>query len=302
MATINKGLFAKSLWPGVHAWWGDAYNEHTMQYPELFDMEYSSKAFEEDVQFVGMGMASVVAEGGSVTFDSMKQGFLTRYTHIKYGLGFILTDEMIEDDQYGVIAKKSATAIGYSMRQAKETVAANVYIRAFNSNFTLSDGKEMCATDHPNISGGTWQNELSTASDLSEAALEQACIDIGDWTNDRGLKISARPLKLIIPNELQFEAERILTSTLRVGLADNDPNAIRQMGKFPGGVVMNNYLTDADAWFIRTDVKNSLMHYERRADALSDDIDFGSDNIKYKATARYSFGVTDQRGIFGSPG
>lgn len=302
MAIINKGLFGKALWEGVNVWYGDSYNEFTPEYPELFTKYTSNKAFEEDISVVGLGLASVMTEGGSVSFDNMRQGFITRYTHVKYGLGFIITDEMIEDDLYQVVAQKKAAAIGYSMRQTKETIGANVYNRAFNPAYTGGDGKEMCSAVHVNVSGGTWANELGTSSDLSEAALEQACIDMGSWTDDRGLQINAMPEKLIIPIELQFEAERILMSPLRVGTADNDINALKMMGKFPGGVVMNHYLTDADAWFLKTNVRDGLKQWERRADSLSDDMDFTTDNILYKATARYSFGWTDPRGIFGSPG
>jgi hypothetical protein len=188
------------------------------------------------------------------------------------------------------------------MRQTKETVAANVYNRAFNSSYTGGDGKELCATDHPNVAGGTWSNELTTAADLSEAALEQAIIDMMAWTDDRGLLIAAMPEKLIIPPELVFEAERILETPLRVGTADNDVNALKNLGKFRGGVTVNHYLTDADAWFIRTNVANGMKHFERKADSFAEDNDFDTDNAKFKASARYSFGWSDPRGIFGSPG
>lgn len=302
MATINKGLFGKALWEGVNVWYGDAYNEFSPEYPELFTKYASHKAFEEDIGVVGLGLASVIPEGGAVPFDSMRQGFITRYTAIKYGLAFAITDELIEDDLYKVVAQKKAQSIAYSMRQTKETVAANVYNRAFNSTYTGGDSVEMCSDAHVNVSGGTWSNELATAADLSEASLEQACIDMGSWTDDRGLQINAMAEKLIIPIELQFIAERILMSPLRVGTADNDINALKMMGKFPGGIVMNHYLTDADAWFLRTNVRDGMKHFERRPDALSDDVDFSTDNLLYKATARYSFGWTDPRGIFGSPG
>ncbi len=302
MAAINTGAYAKALWPGVNKFYGDSYAEHSLEYPALFDKETSQKNFEEDVGTTGLGMASAISEGAPVTYDNMRQGFTTRYTHIKYGLGFIITREMIEDDLYGVIAKKRAMALGFSMRQTKETVGANVYNRAFNSSYTGGDGLEMCSTAHVNVTGGTWSNELTTAADLSEASLEQACIDISKWTNDRGLKIAVTPRCLVIPYDLQFEAERILQSPLRVGTADNDLNAIRSLGKFPDGVKLNHYLTDADAWFLRTTSPDGLKYFERRADALDDDNDFDTDNIKFKATARYSFSWTDPRGIFGSPG
>lgn len=297
---INSGSFAKALWPGVNSWYGDAYQEHNVQYTDLFDTYTSRKAFEEDMQTTGFGLAQVMNEGGAVSYDTAQQGFLTRYSHVKYGLGFIITKEMVEDDQYDVIGRKRAQALAFSMRQTKETVAANVYNRAFNNSYTGADGLEMCSTAHLNYNGGTFANELATAADLSEAAIEQACIDIMKMENDRGLKINLMPQSLIIPPDLTFEADRILNSTLRPGTADNDKAVLN--GKFPKGVKVNQYLTDADAWFIRTNCPDGMKHFERRADDFSMDNDFDTDNAKYKATARYSFGHTDPRGIFGSPG
>ena len=207
----------------------------------------------------------------------------------------------MEDDQYDVVGQRKAQGLAYSMRQTKEVIAANVYNRAFNSAFVGGDGKELLATDHPNFAGGTWSNELAVAADLSEAALEQAHIDIGGFTNDRGLLIAAKAKTLIIPRQLAFEAKRILGSDLRVGTANNDTNAMKDMGLVPE-VIVNHYLTDTDAWFIRTDVPHGMKHFERRADAFEMDNDFDTENAKFKATARYSFGWTDPRGLFGSPG
>jgi hypothetical protein len=299
--TINRASFAKALWPGVNSFYGQAYGEFPVQYTGLFDTTSSSKAFEEDVGTVGFGLASVKSEGGSIAYDDMQQGFLTRYQHTAYGIGFIITEEMIEDDQYMLIANKRASALAFSMRQTKEIVGANVYNRAFNSTYTGGDGKEMCATDHPNVSGGTWANELLTSADISEAALEQAVIDMGKWTNDRGLRIPVLTKSLIIPVDLQFDVERILQSPLRAGSSDNDVNALKNIGRF-SNVMVSNYLTDTDAWFIRTTVPDGLKYMERRADNFSEDNDFDTNNLKYKATARYSFGWTDPRGIYGSPG
>lgn len=299
---INRGNFAKALWPGVNAWYGESYNEFPVEYTQLFDTYTSTKAFEEDMGIVSLGLAAVKTEGGSVSYDSMEQGFLTRYTHVNYGLGFIITEEMIDDDQYMIVANKNAKALAFSMRQTKEIVGANVYNRAFNASYTFGDGKELLATDHPNISGGTWSNELTTAADISEAALEQAVIDMGKWTNDRGLKIAVIGQKLIIPVDLQFDVERILQSPLQSGNSNNDINALRNRGMFPGGVYINHYLTDTDAWFIRTNIPEGMKYFERKADAFSDDSDFDTNNLKYKATGRYSFGATDPRGLFGSPG
>lgn len=299
---INRGNFAKALWPGINAWYGEKYAEFPVQYTGLFETQNSTKAFEEDVGVTGFGLAAVKGEGGSIAYDDMQQGFLTRYTHVTYGLGFIITEEMIEDDQYMIVGSKKAAALAYSMRQTKEIVGANVYNRAFNASYTGGDGKELLATDHPNITGGTWANELATAADISEASLEQAIIDMGKWTNDRGLKIAVIPQKLIIPVDLQFDVERILASPLQAGNSNNDINALKSTGRFPGGVFVNNYLTDSDAWFIGTNVPEGMKYLERRADNFSEDNDFDTNNLKYKATARYSFGWTDPRGLFGSPG
>jgi hypothetical protein len=301
MSVMTRNNFAKALWPGVNAWYGKEYNDWPVQYTDLFDTHKSRRAYEEDVSVSSFGLASVKNEGDGIAYDSEQQGYLTRYNHVTYGLGFIITKEAFDDDLYDIVGERRAKALARSLRQTKEVIGANVYNRAFNSSYTGGDGKELCATDHPNIAGGTWQNELSTAADLSEAALEQAIIDMADWTDDRGIQIAVRPEKLIIPSELVFEAERILMSTGRVATADNDLNALKSMGKFSGATV-NNYLTDADAWFIRTDVQNGMKYWERRADEFTTDNDFDTDNAKFKATARFSFGWTDPKAVFGSPG
>lgn len=298
---INSASFAKALWPGINEWYGRSYDEHKVEYTDLFETKSSNRAYEEDVGTTGFGLASKKSEGLGIIYDEESQGFVTRYSHVVYALGFVITREIYEDDQYDIVGQRRAEALAFSMRQTKEIVGANVYNRAFNATYKGGDGKEMIATDHPNYSGGTWSNELTTAADLSEAALEQACIDIMKFTNDRGLKISVMPESLIIPVDLVFEAERILNSVGRVGTADNDLNALKSFGKFRT-VIPNHYLTDADAWFIRTNVKNGPTHYERRSMEFGVDNDFDTDNAKYKASERYSFGWTDPRGIYGSPG
>lgn len=301
MSVINTSSFAKALWPGINAWYGKAYSEFPVEYTKLFDKFTSRRNFEEDVGVSSFGLAVVKPEGAPITYDSERQAFISRYTHTVFGLGFIITREMYEDDLYDVVGQRKAQGLAFSMRQTKEVNAANIYNRAFNSSYTGGDGKELLATDHPNFAGGTWANELSTAADLSEAALEQACIDIAGFTNDRGLKIAVRPKTLIIPKELMFEASRILKTDGRVGTDLNDINALKTMGMIPE-IVVNHYLTDTDAWFIRTDVPNGMKYFERRADEFGMDEDFDTENAKYKATARYSFGWTDPRGLFGSPG
>lgn len=298
---INSGSFAKALWPGVNAWYGKAYSEYSTEYTKLFDTYKSSKAFEEDVGVSSFGLAVAKPEGAGTQYDSERQAYITRYNHVVYALGFIITREIMDDDQYSVVGQRKAQGLAFSMRQTKEIIAANVYNRAFNSSFVGGDGKELLATDHPLFAGGTWSNELTTAADLSEAALEQAHIDIAGFTNDRGLLISVQPKSLIIPRQLVFEAKRILAPDGRPGTDTNDVNALKALGMVPE-VVVNHYLTDQDAWFIRTNVPHGMKHWERRADAFEMDNDFDTENAKFKATARYSFGWTDPRALFGSPG
>lgn len=299
---ISSNAFAKALWPGINGWYGKAYDEHPVEYTELFDTYTSDKAYEEDVGISSFGLAPTKSEGGSIQYDKEIQGFVTRYSHVTYGLGFIITREIMEDDLYDVVGQRRAEGLAFSMRQTKENVAANVYNRAFNDDYEGGDGVAMISTDHPNVAGGTWSNRLDTDSDLSEAALEQACIDIMKYTNDRGLRISVIPQKLIVPPDLVYEATRILESPLRVGTANNDINAMAAMGKLPQGFVVNHYLTDPNAWFIRTNAPHGMKHFERRADEFTIDNDFDTENAKFKATARYSFGWTDPRGIYGSSG
>jgi hypothetical protein len=297
---INTGSFTKALWPGVNKWWGDAYNEFPVEYTQIFTKNTSRKAFEEDVSVSGFGLAQVKGEGGPISYDTALQGFVDRYTHITWGLGFVITREMVEDDQYDVIGKKKAQALAFSMRQTKEINAANILNRAFNTSYTYGDGKALVVNDHPNVAGGTWSNVMSVASDLSEAALEQAFIDIRGYTNDRGLKIAVKPVKLVIPYQLDFEANKIMKTEYEVGTANNTVNVVR--GRFPGGIVVNHYLTDPDAWFLITDVQDGLKYFERRGDEFTMDEDFDTDNAKYKATTRYSLGCTDKRSIYGTPG
>lgn len=300
--TMNTSTFAKALWPGVNAWYGKAYNEYPEEYKALFNTYSSSRNFEEDVGMSGFGMAAVKPQGQPVNYDDSKQGFTTRYTHVVYGIGFVITREAREDDLYDVVSQRGAESLAFSMRQTKETIAANVYNRAFNSSYTGGDGVELLATNHPNVSGGTWANEPTTAVDISEASLEQACLDIAAFTNDRGLKIALRPQKIIIHPDQEFELARILKAVGRPGTDTNDINALKELGKFSGGYVINHYLTDSDAWFIQTNAPHGMKHFERRKDEFTMDNDWDTENAKFKATARYSFGWTDPRALYGSPG
>jgi hypothetical protein len=301
MSVINSGSFAKALWPGVNAWYGRAYDQYPEEYTKLFTKQTSTKAFEEDVGVSSFGLAVQKSEGAPISYDSERQGFITRYQHAVYALGFIITREMMEDDQYDIIGKRKAEGLAFSMRQTKEVLGANVYNRAFNSLYTGGDGVSLINAAHPNIKGGTWSNQIATAADLSEAALEQACIDIAGFTNDAGLLIAVRPEKLVIPRQLIFEAKRILGTEGRVGTDNNDLNAIKTLGSIPT-VVTNHFLTDTDAWFIGTNVQNGMKYMERRADSFDMDNDWDTENAKYKATARYSFGWTDPRALYGSAG
>ncbi len=300
--TINSNSFAKALWPGINAWWGKAYEEHPVEWTELFDTYTSDKAYEEDVGISSFGLAPVKPEGSAIQYDKEIQGYVTRYSHVTYALGFIITREIYEDDLYDVVGQRRAEGLAFSMNQTKENVAANVYNRAFSTDFVGADGVPMISTEHPNVAGGTFSNRLEVDSDLSEAALEQALIDIMNYRNDRGLRISAMANKLIVPPDLAFEAERILNTPHRVGTANNDINAMSAQGKLPGGFIVNHYLTDPSAWFLRTNIPHGLKHFERRGDEFTIDNDFDTENAKFKASARYSFGWTDPRAIYGTPG
>lgn len=302
MAAIGTGSLPKSLWPGVNKFWGQFYDEWETEYTEVFETYTSNMAFEEDVGVTQLGYAVQKNEGSPITYDNFQQGYVDRYTHVTYGLGYIITREEIEDNLYGQLALKRTKGLAFSMRQTKELNAANILNRAFNNSYTYGDGKELCADDHPNVAGGTWRNELSVAADLSEASLEQACIDIAKLDSDVGLAIKIMPRKLIIPPDLMFEATRILQSVLQNDTANNAINALRVMGAIPEGAKVNHYLTDADAWFIITNCPDGMKHFERRAVEFTDDSDFDTENFKAKATERYSFGCTDKRSIFGSPG
>lgn len=300
MALINTGSFGKALWPGINKWYGDSYAEFQTEYDKIFTKNTSRKAFEEDVGTSMFGLAQQKGEGQAISYDSAQQGFIDRYTHVTYGLGFIITKEMVEDDLYDVIGKKRASALAFSMRQTKELLGANILNNGFTGGPTYGDGVSLLNASHPNVAGGTYSNVLAAAADLSEAALEQAVIDLGKYTDDRGKRIAVRPMKLVVPVDLVFEADKIMKTEYEVGTANNTVNVVRS--KFPGGVVVNHYLTDTDAWFILTDVKDGMKYFERRGDSFTQDDDFDTDNAKFKATARYSFGCTDKRSIYGSPG
>jgi hypothetical protein len=300
MAIITTGSFAKALWPGINAWYGMQYDEHRVEYTDLFKTESSDKAYEEEVAVSGFGLAPKKAEAAGISYDTARQLFVKRYTNVTYGLGFIITREMYEDDLYSVIGKQRSRSLAFSMRQTKETVAGNIFNRAFNSSYTGGDGLELCSTAHV-TAGATFSNITNPASDLSTAALEQAAIDIMDFRDNRGLKISVQPRCLVVPTALAFEAQRILKSSLEHDTANNAINALKSMNVFPDGIKVNHYFTDANNWFILTNVPDGLKYFERRADDFSPgENDFDTENARYKATARYVFGWTDPRAVFGS--
>lgn len=298
---ITSSSFAKLLWPGLNSIYGKAYNDYPTEWDKLFEKNKSDRAYEEDLGLSSFGLASVKNEGAPITYDTERQGFTTRYNHVVYALGFIITREIYEDDLYGKVGAQKAQALARSMRQTKEIVGANVYNRAQTAGYTGGDGVTLLNSAHPNVAGGTFSNVIATAADLSEAALEQAVIDIAGFRDDRGLLIAAKPESLIIPYQQQFEAARILGANGRVGTDLNDPNVLKDRGIF-SNVITNHYLTDSDAWFIRTNVKDGLKYFERRGDQFEMDNDFDTENAKFKATARYSFGWSDPRALYGSAG
>ena len=299
---ISRAQLAKELEPGLNALFGLEYKNYENQHAEIFDTENSDRAFEEEVMLGGFGTANTKAEGAAVGYDDAQESFTARYTHETIALAFSITEEAVEDNLYDRIATRYTKALARSMANTKQIKAANVLNNGFNSAFTGGDGVELFSSAHVSLSSSTNRNELSTASDLSETSLEQALIDIAAFKDERGLKIAARGMKLIIPSALQFTAERILKSAQRVGTADNDINAVKSMGMLPQGYVVNNFLTDTDAFFIKTDVPNGMKHMVRAPIKTAMEGDFDTGNMRYKARERYSFGFSDWRGIFGSEG
>ena len=298
---ISRQQLVKELEPGLNALFGLEYKRYENEHAEIFDTENSDRAFEEEVMLSGFANASVKPEGSGVSYDNAQETYTARYTHETVALAFAITEEAIEDNLYDRLASRYTKALARSMANTKQVKAANVLNNAFNTNFLGGDGVELCSAVHPTIAG-TYSNELGTSADLNETSLEQSLIDIAAFTDERGLKVAARGMKLIIPSELQFTAERLMKSSGRVGTADNDINAIASMGMIPQGYVVNHYLTDTDAFFIKTDVPNGMKMFVRSPIKTSMEGDFDTGNLRYKARERYSFGFSDARGIFGSPG
>ena len=298
---ISRAQLVKELEPGLNALFGLEYRQYANEAAEIFDTESSDRAFEEEVMLSGFGNASVKPEGQGVSFDDAQETFTARYTNETIALAFAITEEAIEDNLYDRLASRYTKALARSMANTKQVKAAAVLNNAFDANFAGGDGVELCSTVHPTLAG-TFSNELAVASDLNETSLEQALIDVAAFTDERGLKIAAQGTKLIIPSALQFTADRLMNSAGRVGTADNDINAVRNMGMVPQGYTVNHYLTSNKKWFLKTDVPNGLKHFVRAPIKTSMEGDFDTGNVRYKARERYSFGFSDPRGIFGSPG
>ena len=300
---ISRGQLVKELEPGLNALFGLEYKRYENQHEDIYTKETSDRAFEEEVMLSGFGQAQVKAEGSGITFDNAQETYTARYTHETVALGFSITEEAIEDNLYDRISSRYTKALARSMANTKQVKAVNPLIQGLPStdNFDSGDGVSLFNTSHPTIAG-TVANTLATQADLNETSLEQCLIDIAAMKDERGLKIAARGMKMIIPSELQFTAERLMKSDKRVGTADNDINAVRSMGMVPQGYVVNNFLTDTDAFYIITDVPNGMKYFERAAIKTGMEGDFDTGNMRYKARERYSFRVSDFRGIFGVEG
>lgn len=299
---LSRSQFAKDLEPGLNTHFGLEYDRYSEQWRELFAIERSQKAFEEDSQQIGFGPAPTKAEGAAIAYDSASEGYMARYNHLTYALAFSITEEAMEDNLYGSLGKKYVRALVRSMVHTKEVTGANILNRAFNSSFLGGDGVELCSLAHPTSHAGNQQNELTTAADLNETSIENMLTLISQMKDDRGINIAAKGHKLVVPPDLEFVATRILESLNRSGTADNDINAMRKLGKLPEGMCVNNRLTDTDAWFILTDIPDGLKMFQRIALQRGMEGDFETGNMRYKTRERYSFGWTDWRGIFGSPG
>jgi len=299
---ISRAQLAKELEPGLNALFGMEYDRYENEHAEIFDTESSDRAFEEEVLIVGFGNASVKSEGQGVQFDSATEGFTARYTHETVALAFALTEEAVEDNLYDRLGARYTKALARSMAHTKQVKAANVLNNAFSSSYTGGDGVSLINTAHTLADGGSLANRQTTMADLNETSLENALISISTFVDDRNMILALRGMKLIVPPQLQFVADRLLETPGRVGTADNDINAVRNMGLLPEGYAVNHFLTDTDAWFIRTDCPDGFKHFERTPISTSMEGDFDTGNVRYKARERYSFGWSNPRCVFGSQG
>jgi hypothetical protein len=298
---ISRAQLTKELEPGLNALFGLEDKNYENEHLEIYEVESSDRAFEEEVMLSGFSTAPVKTEGSGVFYDQAQEVFTARYTHETIALAFSLTEEAVEDNLYDRLSARYTKALARSMAQTKQIKGAAVLNGAFTTSIG-GDGQPLCSTAHPTLGGPNGSNRLAVDADLSETSLEQALIDIAAFTDERGLKIAMQGLKLLIPKELMFTADRIMKSTLRVGTADNDINAIKNMGMIPQGYVVNHFLTDTNGWFIKTDAPNGMKMFERVAIRTGFEGDFDTGNVRYKARERYSFGFSDWRGIYGCPG
>ena len=301
---ISRAQLLKELLPGLNALFGNEYARYGEQHAEIFESESSDRSFEEETKLSGFGAAPVKNEGSAIAYDNAQEAFTARYTHETIAMGFSITEEAVEDNLYDSLSTRYTKALARAMAYTKQVKAAAILNTAFtgSGNPTYGDGQVLCSTAHPLVSGGTNSNRPTTGADLNETSLEAAIIQIAAWTDERGLLIAAKPRKLVIPAALMFVATRLLETELRTATSDNDINAMKNNGSIPGGYTVNNYLTDSNAWFLMTDVPNGLKHFVRTPMQTSMDADFDTGNARYKARERYSFGVSDPLGIFGSPG
>lgn len=299
---ISRAQLLKELLPGLNALFGLEYKTYGEQHKEIYETETSERSFEEETKLSGFSAAPVKNEGQALAYDNAQEAWTARYNHETVAMGFSITEEAVEDNLYDSLATRYTKALARAMAYTKQIKAAAILNQGFNSAVTYGDGKSLFATDHPLVSGGTNSNRPATAADLNETSLEAAVIQIAAWTDERGLLIAAKPRKLIVPPALQFVATRLLETSLRVGTTDNDVNALKTNGSIPEGYTINNFLTDSNAWFLKTDVPNGMKHFVRVAMSTGMDQDFDTGNSRYKARERYSFGVSDPLGAWGSPG
>jgi len=299
---ISRAQLLKELLPGLNALFGLEYAKYGEQHKEIYETETSERSFEEETKLSGFSAAPVKNEGSAISYDNAQEAWTARYTHETIAMGFAITEEAVEDNLYDSLSSRYTKALARGMAYTKQVKSAAVLNNAFTGGPTYGDGVVLCSTSHPLVSGGVNSNRPTTGSDLNETSLENAVIQIAGWTDERGLLIASKPRKLIVPPQLQFTATRLLETELRVGTADNDINALKNNGSIPEGYTVNNFLTDPNAWFLCTDVPNGLKHFVRTPMSTSMDGDFDTGNVRYKARERYSFGVSDPLGIFGSPG
>ena len=299
---ISRAQLLKELLPGLNALFGLEYARYGEEHKEIYETEKSERSFEEETKLSGFSAAPVKNEGSAIAYDNAQEAFTARYNHETIALGFSITEEAVEDNLYDSLSARYTKGLARAMAYTKQVKAASVLNNGFNNAYAGGDGVALFSTAHPLVSGGTNSNRPSTNADLNETSLENAVIQIAAWTDERGLLIAAKPKKLIVPPALQFVATRLLETSLRVGTADNDINALKNNGSIPEGYTINHYLTDTNAWFLTTDVPNGLKHFERMALSTSMDGDFDTGNVRYKARERYSFGWSDPLGVFGSPG